>query len=42
MSKLFKKAFLAVLVGGTMFQFSGCFAGQWRWVWAILQEDLFG
>lgn len=34
----------ALLAGGALFQL-GCgnlFGGQWRWVWAILQEDIFG
>jgi hypothetical protein len=43
MSKLMKKsALMTVILGGVMFQLGGCFSGQWRWVWAILQEDIFG
>jgi hypothetical protein len=43
MSKLLKKwAVLAVVLGGTMYQFGGCMGGQWRWIWAIANEDLFG
>lgn len=43
MSNLSKKwAVLAAVVGGLMFQFGGCWGGQWQWVWAILNEDIFG
>jgi len=42
MSNLSKKwAVLAAVLGGMMFQFGGCTGGTWRWVWAILQEDVF-
>jgi len=43
MSNLSKKwAVLAAVVGGLMFQFGGCLGGQWNWIWAILNEDIFG
>ncbi len=43
MSNLWKKsALLAVVAGGMMFQFGACLGGQWRWIWAILEEDIFG
>jgi hypothetical protein len=42
MSNLSKKwVVLAAAMGGLMFQFSGCWSGQWRWIWAILEEDIF-
>lgn len=45
MSNLSKKwAVLAAVVAGTMVQLGGCswFGGQWQWVWAVLNEDIFG
>jgi hypothetical protein len=42
MSNLSKKwAVLAAVMAGMMFQFSGCLGGQWRWIWAVLEEDIF-
>jgi len=46
MSNLSKKwAVLAAFVGGVMFTLGGCSmlgGGQWKWIWAILNEDIFG
>jgi hypothetical protein len=43
MSKLMKKsALLAAVLGGLMFHIPMCSTGgQFRWIWAILQEDIF-
>lgn len=48
MSNLSKKwIVLAATVSGTMFaclSLPGCggLGGQWQWIWAILNEDIFG
>jgi hypothetical protein len=44
MSKLMKKITLAsAILGGMMFHLPTCSGGgQFRWLWAILQEDIFG
>ncbi len=45
MNRLMKWAYLAALLGGgAMLQWGSCglFSGQWKWVWAWLQEDAFG
>lgn len=43
MSKLNKKwVIVAATMAGMMFQLGGCFGGEWRWIWAILNEDIFG
>jgi len=37
--------YMAALFGSSMYLLDGCgwdVGGQWRWVLAILQEDLFG
>lgn len=45
-NRLMKWTYLgALLGGGALLQFGGCgglFSGPNRWIWAILQEDLFG
>jgi hypothetical protein len=43
MSKLSKKwMIVAAMLAGMMFQLGGCFGSQWTWIWAILNEDIFG
>ena len=47
MSKRMKTwAYAAALFSGALFGGGGCFGGfgggNWQWIWAILQEDLFG